>query len=105
MPSLNFTLLIDVTAYAQPGSFTELASKGALFNPLVYSYTESSARLPLYVVVDAHTWSSAEYFPFLLQDNHAATILGEVTGGAGCGFTKRGNSDYAEEHARDGEDA
>jgi C-terminal processing protease CtpA/Prc len=26
----------------------------------------------------------------MLQDNHAATIIGEVTGGAGCGYTDGG---------------
>jgi hypothetical protein len=79
-----------VLPYAPPGSFAGLESKSELFHPLDYRYTESSARLPLYVVVDAHTWSSAEYFAYLLQDNNAAVILGEVTGGAGCGFTNGG---------------
>jgi hypothetical protein len=79
-----------ILPYAAPRSFAQLESKTVLFRPLRYSYTESSARLPLYVVVDAHTWSSAEYFAFLLQDNGAARIVGEVTGGAGCGFTNGG---------------
>lgn len=81
-----------VLPYAEPGSFATLESKSTLFHPLDYTYTESSARPRLYVVVDAHTWSAAEYFSFLLQDNSAATILGEVTGGAGCGFTNGGIS-------------
>ena len=34
--------------------------------------------------------SSAEYFAAILQDNHAATIIGESTGGAGCGYTNGG---------------
>jgi C-terminal processing protease CtpA/Prc len=46
--------------------------------------------LPLYVLVDKDTWSAAEYFAALLQDNHAATIVGELTGGAGCGYTNGG---------------
>jgi hypothetical protein len=75
-----------ILPYATPGSFAQLQSRTVLFRPLRYVYTESTARLPLYVAVDAHTWSSAEYFAFLLQDNAAATILGQVTGGAGCGF-------------------
>jgi hypothetical protein len=79
-----------VLPYAEPGSLATLESRSTLFHPLDYTYTESSARPRLYVVVDAHTWSSAEYFSFLLQDNSAATILGEVTGGAGCGFTNGG---------------
>jgi hypothetical protein len=79
-----------VLPYAAPDAFAQFKSRTTLFRPFRYSYTESSARLPLYVVVDAHTWSSAEYFAFLLQDNGAATIVGEVTGGAGCGFTNGG---------------
>jgi C-terminal processing protease CtpA/Prc len=41
-------------------------------------------------VVDRNTWSAAEYFAAILQDNHAAQIIGEVTGGAGCGYTDGG---------------
>jgi hypothetical protein len=79
-----------ILPYAEPGSFASLESKTTLFHPLSYSYTESSARLPLYVAVDGDTWSAAEYFAAVLQDNKAATILGEVTGGAGCGYTNGG---------------
>jgi hypothetical protein len=79
-----------IVPYAQPGSFASLESRTTLFHPLRYAYTESSARLPLYVVVDADTWSAAEYFAAILQDNRAATIVGEVTGGAGCGYTNDG---------------
>ena len=80
----------NLLQYAVPGSFASLQSKTDLFYPLDYNYTESSDRLPLYVVVDAGTGSAAEYFPAVLQDNGAATIIGEVTGGAGCGYTNGG---------------
>ncbi len=30
---------------------------------------------------------AAEYFAAILQDNKAATIVGELTGGGGCGYT------------------
>lgn len=79
-----------ILPYAKPQSFASLESKTTLFHPLTYSYTESSARLPLYVAVDGDTWSAAEYFAAILQDNRAATIFGEVTGGAGCGYTNGG---------------
>jgi len=51
-----------------------------------YAYTQNPKALPLYVVLDRETWSAAEYFAALLQD-HAATVVGEVIGGAGCGYT------------------
>jgi C-terminal processing protease CtpA/Prc len=79
-----------VLPYAKPGSFASLESKTTLFEPLRYEYTENSDRLPLLVAVDRHSWSSAERFAALLQDNGAATIVGELTGGAGCGYTGRG---------------
>jgi hypothetical protein len=76
--------------YAPPGSFESLESKTTLFHPLRYSYSESTERPPLYVLVDRETWSAAEYFAAILHDNKAATIVGELTGGAGCGYTNGG---------------
>jgi len=94
---LNCSLLVKgllftsgVLVYAKPGSFAALESRTALFHPIRYAYTEDPNRLPLYVLVDRDTWSAAEYFAALLQDNHAATIVGEPTGGAGCGYTNGG---------------
>jgi C-terminal processing protease CtpA/Prc len=79
-----------VVDYAKPGSLASLKSRTVLFYPSRYAYTENPKALPLYVVVDRETWSAAEYFAALLQDNHAATVVGEVTGGAGCGYTNGG---------------
>ncbi|MDE2091931.1 MAG: hypothetical protein KGJ08_08535 [Gammaproteobacteria bacterium] len=76
--------------YAKPGSYAGLASRDVLYDPLRYDYTESPDRLPLYVAVDENTWSAAEYFAAILQDNHAAAIIGVPTGGAGCGYTNGG---------------
>ncbi|MGH8319379.1 MAG: S41 family peptidase [Steroidobacteraceae bacterium] len=74
-----------ILPYAKPDSYPDLASRTVLFKPLAFSYAESVNRLPLYVVVNSNTYSAAEYFAAVLQNNRAATILGEVTGGAGCG--------------------
>jgi len=79
-----------VLSYAPPGSFTGLESRTTLFHPARYAYTEKRNRLPLYLLVDSDTWSAAEYFAALLQDNKAATIVGELTGGAGCGYNNGG---------------
>jgi hypothetical protein len=76
--------------HARPGAFAGLASRTTLFHPLRYAYSESADRLPLYVIVDRHTWSAAEYFAALLQDNRAGVVVGELTGGAGCGYTEGG---------------
>ena len=80
----------EILPDAPPGSFESLESKTTLFHPLRYSYSESTERPPLYVLVDRETWSAAEYFAAILQDNKAATIVGELTGGAGCGYTNGG---------------
>jgi hypothetical protein len=80
----------DVLPYAKPGSLSSLESGTTLFYPSRYAYTENPKALPLYVVLDRDTWSAAEYFAAMLQDNHAAAIIGEVTGGAGCGYTNGG---------------
>jgi hypothetical protein len=94
---LNCSLVVDgglfwsgVLPYAKPGSFTKLQSRKTLFGPLQYNYTESSQRLPLIVAIDVDTHSSAERFAALLQDNKAATVIGELTGGAGCGYVNEG---------------
>ena len=94
---LNCSLLVKdlfftsgILAYAKPGPLDSLESKTSLFQPSRYSYVENPKALPLVVLVDRNTWSSAEYFAAVLQDNHAATIVGEVTGGAGCGYTNGG---------------
>lgn len=82
--------LSGILPYAKPGSYRGFAFRTVLFPPLRYNYTEAINRLPLYVAVDRNTWSAAEYFPAILQDNHAATIIGDITGGAGCGYTNGG---------------
>lgn len=61
-----------------------------LFGALRYTYREGFHAGPLIVLVDRETASAAEYFAALLQDNGAATILGEPTYGAGCGYTNGG---------------
>ena len=40
---------------------------------------------PLFVLVDSGSASSSEWFAAMLQDSKAATIIGSVTFGAGCG--------------------
>lgn len=86
----DFLFTSGVVDYAKPGSFASLESRTVLFYPSRYAYTENPKALPLYVAVDRETWSAAECFAALLQDNHAALVFGEVTGGAGCGYTNGG---------------
>jgi len=88
VPGLRFP--VEVLPYAKAGSFPGLKSRTRLFYSLSYSYEESANKLALIVLIDKDTWSAAEYLPAVLQDNKAATIVGELTGGAGCGYTNDG---------------
>lgn len=58
-----------------------------VFNPAQHAYRSGVWSGPLVVLTDDETWSAAEQFAALLQDNRAAVLLGSRTGGAGCGYT------------------
>lgn len=51
---------------------------------------------PLFVVIDGGTASASEQFATLLQYNRSATIVGERSYGAGCGYTRGGIKLYLE---------
>jgi hypothetical protein len=72
---------------ADPKSLEGKAWAADVFTPMEHPYREGIWRGPLLVLVDGETWSAAEDFAAVLQDNHAATIIGKPTGGAGCGHT------------------
>lgn len=61
-----------------------------LFNPAQFPYHDGVWAGPLILLVDNETWSAAEEFAAVLQDNKAAVVLGARTGGAGCGHTYGG---------------
>jgi len=58
-----------------------------VFNPGQHRYRDGVWSGPVVVLTDQETWSAAEQFAALLQDNRAALIVGARTGGAGCGHT------------------
>lgn len=80
----------SVLPYARPGSLPDTPSSRYLFYPSRYAYAEGVYAGRLLVLVDRGTASSAEYFAAMLRDNRAATVVGEPTFGAGCGYTNRG---------------
>lgn len=79
-----------VLPYAKPGSLPGAPSSRYVFYPSRYAYAEGVYAGRLLVLVDRGTASSAEYFTAMLRDNRAATVIGEPTVGAGCGYTNRG---------------
>jgi Peptidase family S41 len=70
-----------------------------VFSPAQYPYRDSVWPGPLIVLVDDETWSAAEQFAALLQDNGAAVVMGTRTGGAGCGHLD-GNTPLVLSHSR-----
>lgn len=74
-------------ASADPKSLWGKPWAASVFTPMEYPYEEGVWTGPLVVLVDGETWSAAEEFAAVLQDNHAALVVGEPTGGAGCGHT------------------
>jgi C-terminal processing protease CtpA/Prc len=61
-----------------------------VFTPAKFEYEAGAWRGPLIVLVNGSTGSAAEEFAAILQDNHAALVLGAPTFGAGCGHTDGG---------------
>jgi hypothetical protein len=90
--SSGYRFAEGILPYARPGSFPGLNSRTVLFKAIRYAYKERVNRMPLLVAVDRNSWSAAEYFAAVLHDNRAARIVGELTGGAGCGYTNGGIS-------------
>jgi len=76
---------------ARSGSFEGKEWAVHVFNPAQHHYRDGAWSGPVIVLVDDETWSAAEQFAAVLQDNRAAVILGSRTGGAGCGYTWGGH--------------
>jgi len=75
---------------AAPDAFDGREWEPYVFSAGQFPYHEGVWDGPVMVLVDQETWSAAEEFAALLQDNRAATIVGGRTGGAGCGHTYGG---------------
>lgn len=76
--------------YMSPTVLKNLRSAAILFKPSSLKYEESAFKGKLIVLVDNGTASASEHFAALLQDNQAASIVGERTDGSGCGYTSGG---------------
>lgn len=76
---------------APAGSFAGKAWGPLIFSPAQFPYHDGVWTGPVIVLVDDATWSAAEEFAAVLQDNKVAVIMGARTGGAGCGHTNGGD--------------
>lgn len=75
---------------ARAGEFAGKPWASLVFSIAKFPYHDSVWSGPLVVLVDDQTWSAAEEFAAILQDNGAAAVIGARTGGAGCGHTNGG---------------
>ena len=75
---------------ARSGTFAGKKWGELVFSPAQFDYRDGVWSGPLIVLIDQETWSAAEQFAAVLQDNKAAVILGARSGGAGCGHTNGG---------------
>lgn len=73
-------------AYLSPNSVADVRIAQRLHWPASETSLWSSWTGPLYVLTDNKTYSSAEMFAAVLQNNGAAKMVGTQTGGDGCGF-------------------
>ena len=85
----------DVPSAAQ-GAAAKLSAEHILFTPVRHPGFVGTYSGPLFVVIDGATASASEQFVTLLQANDAATIVGETSLGAGCGYTRGGIQLYLE---------
>jgi C-terminal processing protease CtpA/Prc len=79
-----------VIGSADPKAIKDKPWASDIFTPIQYPYEEGVWRGPLIVLVNGGTGSAAEQFAAVLQDNHAAVVMGAPTVGAGCGHTNGG---------------
>lgn len=63
------------------GKAARALSSAAIVRPFYGSWTG-----PTFVIADRRSYSSAEMFAAVMQDNRIAKIVGDRTGGDGCGF-------------------
>lgn len=91
---LVFGPACGVLEYLPPGSLADVTQRAVVFRPLDSAFEEGIWDGPLFVLTDHNTASASEQFVSLLEANDAATILGERTLGAGCGYIDGGIPAY-----------
>jgi hypothetical protein len=73
-----------------PGALEGYAGRAELYSPFGRDVPSGVWTGPLYLLVDRGSASATEAFVAMLKDNGAATVIGERTYGAGCGYTNGG---------------
>jgi C-terminal processing protease CtpA/Prc len=72
------------------GALADVGARAELYSPFGRDVPTGVWTGPLYVLVDRRSASATEALVAMLKDNGAATVIGERTFGAGCGYMDGG---------------
>lgn len=75
-----------VVAYLAPAALSDRTVARRIYWPAAADAQIGRWSGPLYVLTNSATYSAAEMFAAVLQNNRAARIVGTPSGGDGCGF-------------------
>jgi hypothetical protein len=75
-----------VVRYLPPATLSDAAIARRIYWPAAADPLIGRWSGPLYVLTNSATYSAAEMFTAVLQNNRAARIVGTPSGGDGCGF-------------------
>ncbi|MFC4762928.1 S41 family peptidase [Dyella koreensis] len=78
------------SAGLQRGAYGSDKTAGTLASSSIVDAYYGTWSGPTYVLADRRSYSSAEMFAAVMQDNHIAKLVGDRTGGDGCGFMTDG---------------
>ncbi len=85
------TFASGAQAYMPPGAIAQTDAARAVYWPSVAWPYVGAWTGPVTVVVDDTTYSAGEMAAAVFADNHIAQLVGEKTGGDGCGFMYSSN--------------
>ncbi|MBY0519483.1 MAG: hypothetical protein K2P79_03540 [Sphingomonas sp.] len=75
---------------ARAGEYLDKPWGPYVFSAGQHDYRDGVWDGPLIVLINQESWSATEEIAAMLQDNDAAILIGERSGGAGCGHTNGG---------------
>jgi hypothetical protein len=84
------TYATGVFDHLPDGALADVPDRADLYSPFGRDVPAGVWTGPLHVLADRRSASATEAFIAMLKDNGAATVLGERTYGAGCGYTDGG---------------
>jgi hypothetical protein len=84
------TYATGVFDHLPEGALADVPGRADLYAPFGRDVPVGTWSGPLYVLADGGSASATEAFVAMLKDNGAATVIGERTYGAGCGYTNGG---------------